>query len=94
LLKRELGQVWTPDEIAYEMVENCHNLLRNTHKSEISILDPACGPATFQKAILKSSMLVKNMSFYDVDKEMTKITESFCSENDMNFHSNSRDYNK
>lgn len=68
----ELGQVWTPSEIALEMAQECLRL----NPMPDFILDPACGPGTFSEAFHKAG--VSNASFYciDVDHRMTDTTRN------------------
>lgn len=69
-LDQSLGQVWTPDEIASSMVEECFRL-----KPDIkNVLDPSCGPGTFSKALAKSSNNGISLVCYDVDKRMVQVT--------------------
>ncbi|WP_321158112.1 hypothetical protein, partial [Providencia stuartii] len=70
-LDESLGQVWTPDEIAYEMVRDAFSLIPNAKK----ILDPSCGPATFSKAISKLNHQEIELTCYDVDPRMQSITK-------------------
>ena len=72
-LKPDLGQVLTPVDIADKMVNWASDYLpRNAH---IKILDPAVGPATFLKAIRKSSLKIESFDCYDVDEYMCHITK-------------------
>ena len=45
----------------------------------LSILDPAIGPATFLKAINKLKINVKNFDGYDIDNRMVTISNEYCS---------------
>ncbi len=71
-LKRrpELGQVWTPEKIALDMAKAA----LSAHPEIKSVLDPACGPATFSKALYGAGATDITLSCYDVDKRMTGTT--------------------
>lgn len=66
----ELGQVWTPPDIALEMVEQC--LLHDP--SLKSVLDPACGPGTFSQAFHAAKALDIKLDCFDIDTYMVKAT--------------------
>ncbi|SUC19804.1 Modification methylase TaqI [Proteus mirabilis] len=85
-LDESLGQVWTPDEIAYEMVRDAFSLIPNAKK----ILDPSCGPATFSKAISKLNHQEIELTCYDVDPRMQSITKEI----NHNLNINSKTYNQ
>jgi len=76
-LNPELGQVLTPEDIALRMVYSSAEYLP---EGEISVLDPAVGPATFLKAILNSKLSIKDFDCYDVDQYMCAITKKYCSQ--------------
>lgn len=72
--KAELGQVWTPNDIAVRMARLAVSFCDAPPKL---VVDPACGPATFSKAmysIIKSD--VKYIS-YDIDERWAAYTRKF-----------------
>jgi len=71
-LKIELGQVWTPPDIALEMAKYALDSMPNAKH----ILDPACGPATFSLALQKAGANSVELTCYDVDEAMEKNTAS------------------
>lgn len=66
----ELGQVWTPSDIALQMAQECF-LLNPKIKS---VLDPACGPATFSYALKSAGATNVKLVCYDVDVRMKSVT--------------------
>lgn len=69
------GQVFTPQNIAAEMV----NILLDNRKSEpISILDPCVGPFTFPKEIINNKYFnsVDSLTIIDIDEEMIEKTRN------------------
>lgn len=68
----ELGQVWTPDNIALQMVKH----LFVYHPYCKKILDPSCGPGTFLKALIDSASVNFELTCYDVDQRMINLTEN------------------
>ena len=91
-LNAELGQVWTPFDIAIEMVNQSFQILGSTKKKSFSILDPASGPATFQKALCKLQTPINKMVCYDIDPAMASITNNFLSKQDIDFNVFNSDY--
>ena len=70
----ELGQVWTPDAVASRMAELALSFYDIPPKL---IIDPACGPATFSRAL---SLLLKSDTkylSYDIDKRWADYTKKF-----------------
>lgn len=68
--KTNLGQVWTPSEIALDMGRQSLKLCPSPNK----VLDPACGPGTFSLALREAGASRLNLYAYDVDKRMSDIT--------------------
>lgn len=68
--KPSLGQVWTPDEVAIKMVKKLLSINPNVK----SILDPACGPATFSQHISEQCDGEYNLTCYDLDPRMVETT--------------------
>lgn len=90
-LNETLGQVWTPDEIANEMVREAFVLIPNAKK----ILDPACGPATFSKAINRLDFLdYKEIELicYDVDPRMHNFTSHINQKLELKGDTRNQDY--
>lgn len=69
-LNEDLGQVWTPDDIADQMVREAFRVTPNAGK----VLDPACGPGTFSKAISRCYGKEVYLTCYDVDPRMYQTT--------------------
>jgi hypothetical protein len=77
----DLGQVWTPASCALSMVHALLNYISGP--APYKILDPAVGPATFQRAFYNFSQdRTKHIVFsgYDIDKRMCSSTRLFCKE--------------
>jgi len=75
-LDASLGQVWTPANIAEEMMKKLSEFTDNSSR----ILDPAGGPGTFLLAAQKSSMKFGSFDVFEVDSRLTKyIHENFNS---------------
>lgn len=72
LLKAELGQVWTPADVAMKMVKKALAINKCVRK----VLDPACGPATFSVALHKAGARGIELDCYDVDERMKEFTAS------------------
>ncbi|MBE0469951.1 MAG: N-6 DNA methylase [Methyloprofundus sp.] len=72
LKKSELGQVWTPSDIALEMAVGCLKL----NPTPENIIDPASGPGTFTKAFYEAGVLKANFHCIDVDHRMKDATSS------------------
>ncbi|MCQ9206438.1 MAG: N-6 DNA methylase [Omnitrophica bacterium] len=68
--KGELGQVWTPSDVACEMAKEV--LAVNPRAKHV--LDPACGPATFSTAFDSAGAKNIDLVCYDVDETMKKFT--------------------
>jgi hypothetical protein len=68
--KAELGQIWTPADVAKEMVSDA--LAANNRI--LKVLDPACGPATFSLALHAAGARDLELHCYDVDERMKKLT--------------------
>lgn len=73
--KAELGQVWTPDEVAAKMIERMFGSIR---RKKLSVLDPAVGPYTFPAAIVAGRMAsrVARLDMYDIDERMVRLSRS------------------
>lgn len=77
VLKADLGQVWTPEQTADRMSVIAKEILKKYKYQKLSILDPAVGPATFPKALIKNGLPVESIDCYDIDPEMSSITQDF-----------------
>jgi len=66
----ELGQVWTPNDIAIQMVKSSMQFVGE--KRNVKVLDPACGPGTFVEAFCSAGYSAKELDFtcYDIDNRM------------------------
>lgn len=75
--RKILGQVFTPEPIAGEMVTR---LLVNRPNRPISILDPCVGPATFPRLMIESGLLRPGdlIDLIDLDEEMIAKCESWA----------------
>lgn len=64
----ELGQIWTPDNIAYRMAELAFKYSPNGPNI---IIDPAVGPATFIKALYKYRLIRASTQIiaYDIEQK-------------------------
>ncbi len=87
-LDETLGQVWTPDDIANEMVREAFVLSPNAKK----ILDPACGPATFSKAINQLNFKEIELICYDVDPRMYNFTSHVNQKLELRGETRNQDY--
>ncbi|ENW08241.1 hypothetical protein F934_00416 [Acinetobacter beijerinckii ANC 3835] len=87
-LDETLGQVWTPDEIANEMAREAFVLIPNAKK----ILDPACGPATFSKAINQLNFKEIELICYDVDPRMHNFTSHVNQKIELRGETRNQDY--
>lgn len=87
-LDETLGQVWTPDEIANEMAREAFALIPNVKK----ILDPACGPATFSKAINQLGFKEIELICYDVDPRMYNFTSHINQKIGLKSETRNQDY--
>lgn len=67
-----LGQVWTPPQIAKQMVIIALKALGG--KQPNLMLDPACGPATFEKALAQTKLRPKQLLAIDIDEVMSADT--------------------
>lgn len=72
-LNPKFGQVWTPWTIALEMVSMSIKAFGNSSINRI--LDPACGPATFSKALYEEQIKFASLNCYDIDERMTSFTK-------------------
>lgn len=72
-LNHDLGQVWTPSDIALEMARLALNASVNLTPKKI--LDPACGPATFSKALSEANIREASLTCYDIDQRMVLLTK-------------------
>lgn len=74
-----LGQVFTPPQIADQMVKAA--LVKGDRRKRF-ILDPSVGPATFPKAMACSGLLSRNdsLTLFDVDKAMAGKTLDWARE--------------
>ncbi len=68
--RADLGQVWTPNGVALEMARNS----LNAYPGIRNVLDPACGPATFSRALHAAGATGIQLFCYDVDERMTGVT--------------------
>jgi|688.fasta_scaffold30356_2 methylase of polypeptide subunit release factors len=68
----ELGQVWTPPNIAREMVDRC--MTHFPQRFAVKALDPACGPATFSTAFHEAGGHNVTLDCFDIDPRMVKAT--------------------
>ena len=66
-----LGQVWTPDDVAEEMV---NYVLKHLPNNPV-ILDPACGPATFPISLWNKLSNNFTIQGFDIDKRMSGFTK-------------------
>ena len=75
-LDASLGQVWTPANIAEEMMKKLGEFTDESSR----ILDPAGGPGTFLLAAQKSSIKFGSFDVFEIDPRLTKyIHENFNS---------------
>jgi methylase of polypeptide subunit release factors len=72
----ELGQVWTPDEVAELMFQTAKKHLRSTTR----VLDPACGPGTFSRIFSKYLPSETIIDCIDIDGRMVSETQKIHSE--------------
>lgn len=71
-LNSELGQVWTPPELAKVMAQKLVPFVNETSV----ILDPACGPGTFVDACQGLKMKYRKFECFEIDKRLTdKLSE-------------------
>ena len=77
VLKADLGQVWTPEQTADRMSIIAKEILKKYKHQKLSIMDPAVGPATFPKALVKNRLPVGSIDCYDIDPRMSSIAEDF-----------------
>lgn len=68
--RADLGQVWTPAEVALRMAKMALEAAPNAKY----ILDPACGPGIFSSALIGAGGKSLEMTCYDVDKIMQGTT--------------------
>jgi adenine-specific DNA-methyltransferase len=71
-LKSELGQVWTPVDVALKMAREALAAKEGIKK----VLDPACGPATFTTALHAAGAKGIQLDCYDVDERMEQLTSA------------------
>lgn len=88
ILNSELGQVWTPLAVATEMVKEA----MQAHPSAKSVLDPACGPATFSIALHQAGVSDIELTCYDVDERMGRETTTKNIELGFSGKTTTRDY--
>ena len=75
-LDSTLGQVWTPANIAEEMMKKIGEFTNENSR----ILDPAGGPGTFFLAAQKTSLKFRSFDVFEVDLRLTQyIEENFDS---------------
>jgi SAM-dependent methyltransferase len=67
---RDLGQVWTPEDIALSMARKALGALPGVR----FVLDPACGPGTFSRALAEAGGKGLSVDAYDVDPAMAERT--------------------
>jgi len=70
--RADLGQFWTPDDIALDMAKALLALLPEGGR----ILDPACGPATFSEALWHAGARQINLDCIDTDSRMVAHTRA------------------
>ena len=70
-LDASLGQVWTPESIAEEMMK----MLSQFTDEGSKILDPAGGPGTFVLAAQKTSIKFKSFDLFEVDPRLAQYVE-------------------
>lgn len=68
MTRKLLGQVWTPPEIAEEMVRLLASNLPK--KPRYAILDPCSGPGTFAKALRSGLRKEFDLTMYEIDKNL------------------------
>ena len=66
--RKLLGQVWTPPDIADEMVKLLASNLPK--KARFEILDPCSGPGTFAKALRSGLGHAFDLSMFEIDKNL------------------------
>jgi predicted RNA methylase len=77
-LDANLGQVWTPVDVAVKMVD----LISQYCHSETKILDPASGPGTFLNASIRKSLQFKSFDCFEIDARLSDfITTNLSSDN-------------
>ena len=85
-----LGQVWTPDVIAEYMAKK---LFTNLDKNRVNnILDPACGPATFSKALATKKDRDFSLVSFDIDSRFTIYTDEINSLSSFSYRVVNQDY--
>lgn len=74
---KALGQVFTPDHIASEMV--CNLLVGREKGRPVSILDPCVGPCTFPKNLLGHNLVEPEdiIVAVDLDEKMVSLTRGY-----------------
>ena len=72
----DLGQVWTPDYIADEMIQL---VTEYTSSTPLIIVDPAVGPGTFVESLNRFGYLNQHthLKAFDVDERMVRATREY-----------------
>ena len=65
-LNSDLGQVWTPADIASKMIDEISKYCN--HKSRV--LDPASGPGTFYSAFLQKKLNFSSFDCFEIDQRL------------------------
>lgn len=73
ILNEELGQVLTPPDISDYMVDKSLKYF----DTNLKILDPACGPATFVNSLQKKHTDFE-ITQYDIDPQMVSLAKEYC----------------
>ena len=83
-----LGQVWTPADVADLMV----GLVADHLPHGPRVLDPACGPGTFPVALQRRLSNDFHLTAFDVDKRMSVITKQVMGQLSINGEVHTEDY--
>lgn len=84
-----LGQVWTPDDIAIQMIEM---LFEHANGNIPFLLDPSCGPATFEKGLLTTKRKPDRLLGLDVEDKFVSFTKDIISSNGISGNIIKKDY--
>ena len=71
-LNPNLGQVWTPSDVALEMVDKLQTFATN----DSIILDPAAGPGTFFDAAQRGKLKFQRFDCFEIDGRLTEHMQS------------------
>lgn len=69
-----LGQVWTPNDIARRMIDLSYSTFGRVPNL---VLDPSCGPATFEKAMVERNVKAGVLICCDIDSRLCKYTSKY-----------------